>query len=381
MKNLLDLSIEELKELVSPSFRATQIYEWVYKKNATEFSQMLNLPKDMRQDLAEKFYLDPLKCVKFEQSSDGSIKYLFELKDGLKIESVLLPMKEEVSDEDGKISRHARYTVCVSSQVGCKMGCAFCLTAKGGLVRNLTAGEIVGQILWIKRENNIPYERRINVVYMGMGEPLDNLANVSKAIKILALNEGLAISPRRQTVSTSGLGSQIKKLGEMDLGVLLAISLHAVTNELRSRLMPINKAYNIEAVMDAVRGFPIDMRKRVMFEYLVIKDLNDSVSDAKKLVKLLHGIKAKVNLIYFNPHEGSEFGRPELSNMLKFQEYLRDHGVTCTIRQSKGLDISAACGQLKQRNENPKFKTNVSDKSTAKAEEKPTNDKTNVSKK
>ena len=381
MKNLLDLSIEELKELVSPSFRATQIYEWVYKKNATEFSQMLNLPKDMRQDLAEKFYLDPLKCVKFEQSSDGSIKYLFELKDGLKIESVLLPMKEEISDEDGKISRHARYTVCVSSQVGCKMGCAFCLTAKGGLVRNLTAGEIVGQILWIKRENNIPYERRINVVYMGMGEPLDNLANVSKAIKILALNEGLAISSRRQTVSTSGLGSQIKKLGEMDLGVLLAISLHAVTNELRSRLMPINKAYNIEAVMDAVRGFPIDMRKRVMFEYLVIKDLNDSVSDAKKLVKLLHGIKAKVNLIYFNPHEGSEFGRPELTRMLKFQEYLRDHGVTCTIRQSKGLDISAACGQLKQRNENPKFKTNVSDKSTAKAEEKSTNDKTNVSKK
>ncbi|ERJ30487.1 Ribosomal RNA large subunit methyltransferase N [Campylobacter concisus UNSWCS] len=381
MKNLLDLSIEELKELVSPSFRATQIYEWVYKKNATEFSQMLNLPKDMRQDLADKFYLDPLKCVKFEQSSDGSIKYLFELKDGLKIESVLLPMKEEISNEDGKVSRHARYTVCVSSQVGCKMGCAFCLTAKGGLVRNLTAGEIVGQILWIKRENNIPYERRINVVYMGMGEPLDNLANVSKAIKILALNEGLAISPRRQTVSTSGLGSQIKKLGEMDLGVLLAISLHAVTNELRSRLMPINKAYNIEAVMDAVRGFPIDMRKRVMFEYLVIKDLNDSVSDAKKLVKLLHGIKAKVNLIYFNPHEGSEFGRPELTNMLKFQEYLRDHGVTCTIRQSKGLDISAACGQLKQRNENPKFKANVSDKNAAKAEEKPTNDKTNVSKK
>ena len=381
MKNLLDLSIEELKELVSPSFRATQIYEWVYKKNATEFSQMLNLPKDMRQELAEKFYLDPLKCVKFEQSSDGSIKYLFELKDGLKIESVLLPMKEEISDEDGKISRHARYTVCVSSQVGCKMGCAFCLTAKGGLVRNLTAGEIVGQILWIKRENNIPYERRINVVYMGMGEPLDNLTNVSKAIKILALNEGLAISPRRQTVSTSGLGSQIKKLGEMDLGVLLAISLHAVTNELRSRLMPINKAYNIEAVMDAVRGFPIDMRKRVMFEYLVIKDLNDSVSDAKKLVKLLHGIKAKVNLIYFNPHEGSEFGRPELTNMLKFQEYLRDHGVTCTIRQSKGLDISAACGQLKQRNENPKFRANVSDKNAAKAEEKLTNDKTNVSKK
>ena len=251
------------------------------------------------------------------------------------------------------------------------MGCAFCLTAKGGLVRNLTAGEIVGQILWIKRENKISYERRINVVYMGMGEPLDNLASVSKAVKILTENDGLAISPRRQTVSTSGLGSQIKKLGEMDLGVLLAISLHAVTDELRSRLMPINKAYNIEAVMDAVRGFPIDMRKRVMFEYLVIRGLNDSLADAKKLVRLLHGIRAKVNLIYFNPHEGSEFGRPEPSDMVKFQDYLCAHGITCTIRQSKGLDISAACGQLKQRSEkinSRQDRTNMSKISSSKAQ-------------
>ena len=357
MKNLLDFTLDELKEQLSPPFRAKQIFEWLYKKNATNFDEMLNLPKDLRANLAQEFYLDPLKCVKFEQSADGSIKYLFELKDGLRIESVLLPMKEEQTNEQGKISRHARYTVCVSSQVGCKMGCAFCLTAKGGLVRNLTAGEIVGQILWIKRENKIPYERRINVVYMGMGEPLDNLANVSKAVKILTENDGLAISPRRQTVSTSGLGSQIKKLGEMDLGVLLAISLHAVTDELRSRLMPINKAYTSEAVMDAVRGFPIDMRKRVMFEYLVIHGLNDSLADAKKLVRLLHGIRAKVNLIYFNPHEGSEFERPELSDMVKFQDYLCAHGITCTIRQSKGLDISAACGQLKQRNEKNKIST------------------------
>ena len=358
MKNLLDFTLNELKEQLSPPFRAKQIFEWIYKKNATGFDEMLNLPK---------FYFDPLKCVKFEQSADGSIKYLFELKDGLRIESVLLPMKEEQTNEQGKISRHARYTVCVSSQVGCKMGCAFCLTAKGGLVRNLTAGEIVGQIL---RENKIPYERRINVVYMGMGEPLDNLASVSKAVKILTENDGLAISPRRQTISTSGLGSQIKKLGEMDLGVLLAISLHAVTDELRSRLMPINRAYNIEAVMDAVRGFPIDMRKRVMFEYLVIRGLNDSLADAKKLVRLLHGIRAKVNLIYFNPHEGSEFGRPEPSDMVKFQDYLCAHGITCTIRQSKGLDISAACGQLKQRSEKINSRqdgTNMSKISSSKA--------------
>ncbi|MDA3089330.1 23S rRNA (adenine(2503)-C(2))-methyltransferase RlmN, partial [Campylobacter sp. CN_EL1] len=268
------------------------------------------------------------------------------------IESVLLPMKDEVADENGKISRHARYTICVSSQVGCKMGCAFCLTAKGGFVRNLTAGEIVGQILYIKIANQIPYERRVNVVYMGMGEPLDNLANVAKAVQILKENDGLAIAPRRQTISTSGLATQIKKLGEMDLGVLLAISLHAVTDELRAKLMPINKAYNIASVMDAVRNFPIDMRKRVMFEYLVMGGVNDSPSDAKTLVKLLHGIKAKVNLIYFNPHEGSPYLRPSTENMVKFQDYLSVHGVTCTIRQSKGLDISAACGQLKERSKN-----------------------------
>lgn len=352
MKNILDFTLNELSEIVTPKFRAKQIYEWIYKKVVKSFDEMLNLPKDMRENLAKEFYLNPLKCVKFEKSSDGSIKYLFELKDGKTIESVLLPMKEEISDENGKISRHARYTICVSSQVGCKMGCAFCLTAKGGFVRNLSPGEIVGQILWIKIANEIPYERRVNVVYMGMGEPLDNLANVAKAVQILKENDGLAIAPRRQTISTSGLATQIKKLGEMNLGALLAISLHAVTDELRAKLMPINKAYNIASVMNAVRNFPIDMRKRVMFEYLVMGGVNDSQNDAKTLVKLLHGIKAKVNLIYFNPHEGSPYRRPNAENMVKFQDYLSAHGITCTIRQSKGLDISAACGQLKERSKN-----------------------------
>lgn len=349
MRNLLDLTRDELSEIVKPNFRAKQIFEWVYKKNARTFDEMTNLPKDTRENLASEFYFDPLNCVRSETSRDGSIKYLFRLKDGKTIESVLLPMKEELTDENGKIERHARYTICVSSQVGCKMGCSFCLTAKGGFVRNLTPGEIVGQILWIKRENNIPYERRVNIVYMGMGEPLDNLTNVSKAVSILKDNDGLAIGSRRQTISTSGLASQIKKLGELDLGVLLAISLHAVTDELREKLMPINKAYNIAAVMDAVREFPIDMRKRVMFEYLIMDNVNDKLSDAKALVKLLHGIKAKVNLILFNPHEGSPYKRPSIENVEKFRSYLQERGVTCTIRQSKGLDISAACGQLKER--------------------------------
>ena len=355
MKNIFDFTMKELENFVEPKFRAKQIYEWIYKKNVDDFAQMLNLPKEIRQSLAQNFYLDPLECVRSETSSDGSIKYLFALKDGKTIESVLLPMKDELRDENEKIIRHARYSICVSSQVGCKIGCTFCLTAKGGFVRNLTPGEIVAQIWLIKKMNAIPYERRVNVVYMGMGEPLNNLDNVAKAVQILKENDGLAIAPRRQTISTSGLSTQIKKLGEMDLGVLLAISLHAVDDELREKLMPINRAYNIASIMQAVREFPIDLRKRVMFEYLMIDGINDRSSDAKTLVKLLHGIRAKVNLIYFNPHEGSSFGRPSPENMVKFQDYLCAHGITCTIRQSKGLDISAACGQLKQRNEQGKI--------------------------
>lgn len=349
MINILDYTKEELYEIIKPNFRVKQIFEWIYKKNANDFLQMSSLPKNLREELNNTYHFSPLKCIKSEESKDGSIKYLFELLDGMKIESVLLPMKKELIDENGKIIKHTRYTICVSSQVGCKSGCSFCLTAKGGLKRNLSAGEIVGQILWIKKHNNIPYERRVNIVYMGMGEPLDNLKNVSKAVKILADNDALAISPRRQTISTSGLAKQIIELGNMNLGVLLAISLHAVNDELRTKLMPINKAYNIASIMDAVRAFPIDQRKRVLFEYLLIDGLNDKIEHAKELVKLLNGIKAKVNLILFNPHEGSEYKRPSIENAVKFQDYLSAKGVTCTIRESKGLDISAACGQLKER--------------------------------
>jgi 23S rRNA (adenine2503-C2)-methyltransferase len=354
-ENILDLSKEELSERVKPSFRAKQIYQWLYQKYVTSFDEMKNLPKELKEYLNSMYYLDPLTIVKIEESRDGSKKYLFAMKDGNTVESVLLPMKQEQTDEEGKLVHHTRYTICISSQVGCKIGCAFCLTGKSGFKRNLTAGEITSQILMIKRDNAIAENRRVNIVYMGMGEPLDNLANVSKAVRIFNDLDGLSISPRRQTISTSGLSSQIEKLGKMDLGVLLAISLHAVDDELREKLMPINKAYNIESIINAVKAFPIDARKRVMFEYLVMKGINDDQKSAKKLVKLLHGIKSKVNLIYFNPHPGSEFGRPLEKDMVAFQQYLVDHGVLCTIRQSKGLDISAACGQLKdkeQKNDN-----------------------------
>ena len=352
MKTILDLTREELEEIVKPSFRAKQIYHWIYQKYAETFDDMKNIPKSIKEELSKEYIVNPLEIVKIEESSDGSKKYLFRLHDGYTMESVLLPMKKKKIDEDGKTIHETKFSICVSSQVGCKIGCAFCLTAKEGFKRNLTAGEILAQVIYIKKDNDIAQNRSVNIVYMGMGEPLDNMANVVKAVKMFKDPDGLAIGARRQTISTSGLSAQIEKLGKMDLGILLAISLHAVDDKLREKLMPINKAYNIESVINAVRNFPIDARKRVMFEYLVMKGLNDDQKSAKKLVKLLHGIKAKVNLIYFNPYPGSPFHRPSEKDMMGFKDYLNDHGVLCTIRQSKGLDISAACGQLKEKIDN-----------------------------
>ncbi len=350
MKKILqDYTKAELADMIKPSFRAKQIYSWVYNKYANSFEEMKNLPKELREQLESEFTITPLKLLTVQQSVDGSKKYLFELHDGHTVEVVLLLMREKEYHEDGSVKHQERYTVCISSQVGCKVGCAFCLTAKGGFMRDLSAGEIVEQVRQIKIDNNLEANRRVNLVFMGMGEPLDNLEAVTKAVKIFSDPDGMSISPHRQTISTSGLSAKIRKLGQMDLGINLAISLHAVDDELRERLMPINKAYNIKSIIDAVKEFPVNSRKRVMFEYLVIKDVNDDLGSAKKLIKLLDGIKAKVNLIYFNPYGGTEFKRPVYEDMVAFQEYLVKRGVLCTIRESKGLDISAACGQLREQ--------------------------------
>ncbi|MDX1295474.1 MAG: 23S rRNA (adenine(2503)-C(2))-methyltransferase RlmN [Sulfurimonadaceae bacterium] len=346
---ILDYTKEELATVVKPAFRAKQIFGWIYHQYVDSFDQMQNIPKAMRSELEEKYLLMPLKILRKEEATDGTIKYLFELPDGKTVETVWLKMKDTQYDEQGNVEQEAKYTVCVSTQVGCKVGCSFCLTAKGGFTRDLTAGEIVAQVLAVKKDNGLAAHRRLNIVYMGMGEPLDNLDNLAKAIRILKDEEGLSISGKRQTVSTSGISTKIDKLGEMDLGVHIAISLHAVDDDLRTELIPMNKAYNIASIIEAVKRFPIDTRKRVMFEYLVIKNKNDDLTSAKKLVKLLSGIKAKVNLIYFNPYPGSDYQRPEREDMVKFQEYLIKHGLLCTIRDSKGIDISAACGQLKEK--------------------------------
>ena len=349
--SLMDYTQKELTQIVTPAFRAKQIFGWLYHQYASDFQEMKNIPKNMKEELAEKFVVNPLKIIQKEISSDGTIKYLLEMQDGKTMEAVWLKMKEAQTDENGEITQEARYTICVSTQVGCKVGCVFCLTAKGGFTRNLTAGEIVAQVVTLKKDNNHKHNRKINIVYMGMGEPLDNLENLSKAIEIFKEEEGLAIGAKRQTVSTSGLSNKIDKLGEMDLGVHIAISLHAVDDKLRTELIPMNKAHNINSIIEAVKRFPIDTRKRVMFEYLVIKNKNDDLTSAKKLVKLLTGIKAKVNLIYFNPYPGTNYDRPSRADMVAFQEYLIKHGLLCTIRDSKGIDISAACGQLKEKNQ------------------------------
>ncbi|MDE5591950.1 MAG: 23S rRNA (adenine(2503)-C(2))-methyltransferase RlmN [Helicobacter sp.] len=320
-------------------FRAKQIYHWLYTQYENDFKKMNNLPKTLQETLEKKYSTAIPTIVKKEISKDGSVKYLFQAKDKLTYESVFLKMKED------------KFTLCLSSQIGCKIGCSFCLTAKGGFIRNLEASEIVYQVFAIKKDQNIPHNKAINIVYMGMGEPLDNLDNVATCIKILSEAEGLNISPKRQTISTSGIAPKIKKLASLNLGVQLAISLHAVDDELRNELMPINKAYNIQSIIDEVIHFPINTRKRIMFEYLIIEGLNDDLQSAKKLVALLNKIKAKINLIYFNPHEGSPYKRPSKEKVEAFREYLLQKGLLCTIRESKGLDISAACGQLRERQE------------------------------
>ncbi|MDD5157745.1 23S rRNA (adenine(2503)-C(2))-methyltransferase RlmN [Sulfurimonas sp.] len=360
--SLLEFTLKELQEQIKPSFRAKQVFGWLYHQYAENYEDMKNIPKTLKDELEEKFLVNPMKIAKKEVSSDGTIKYLFELQDGKTIEAVWLKMKDAELDENGVILHEAKYTICVSTQVGCKMGCTFCLTAKGGFTRDLTAGEIVAQVVSLKRDNDHKHNRMINIVYMGMGEPLDNLTSLAKAIEIFKEDDGLCISAKRQTVSTSGLSNKIDQLGKLDLGVHIAISLHAVDDELRSELIPMNKAHNISSIIEAVKRFPIDTRKRVMFEYLVIKNKNDDIASAKKLIKLLSGIKAKVNLIYFNPYPGTPYDRPSKADMVAFQEYLVNHGLLCTIRDSKGIDISAACGQLKEQDEFNRVKAVTSSK-------------------
>ena len=318
-----------LADLGKERFRAGQILRWIYGRGVTDFAAMTDLAKPLREELGRRATVSDWQPEVVEQSADGTRKYLFRLSDGQTVESVRIPMAEE------------RATLCISTQVGCAMGCTFCLTGTFGLVRNLAPGEIVNQVCAVAKDGPIN-----NIVLMGMGEPLHNLDNVVKALQILYAPEGFGYGARKVTLSTSGLVPEIVELGRR-IRVNLAVSLNATTDTVRDELMPINRRYPLQELMAACREFPLQPHQRITFEYILIRGVNDSLDDAKRLVKLLHGIRAKVNLIPFNEHEGSLFKSPSPEQIEAFQTYLLARNIVAIRRASKGQDISAACGQLK----------------------------------
>ena len=338
MKNLKSFSSPELEafliSLGMKRYRANQVYQWLYQKGAASFDEMTNLSKEERTALNEKVYISSLILIKKQTASDGTEKYLFELEDGNRIESVLIP------DEK-------RLTLCISTQVGCSMGCRFCLTGKGGLKRNLEAHEIVDQALAVKGLLN---KRITNIVLMGMGEPLANYDNTIAALKILLDEKALNFSSRKITLSTAGLIPQIDKLGKEGVKVNLAISLNAATDDVRSKIMPINKKYPIKELIACCKRFPLPKRRRITFEYVMLKDINDTKEDAERLCKLLKGVPCKVNLIPFNEYEGCEFKKPDEKSVERFRGILIEHHIMSITRKSKGAEISAACGQLRGSN-------------------------------
>jgi len=338
LTNLLDLLPAEIESLVeslgAPRYRGRQIAAWIYRKGMTDLDRMTNLPRDLRETLAGRARADVPATERRTPSQDGSQKFVFRLADGARVQSVLMP--------DGD-----RLTLCVSTQVGCGFGCTFCLTGAMGLDRNLATGEIIGQVLGVGR--TLPAGARLtHIVYMGMGEPLANYQATVRSLRLLTDPRALGFSPRRITVSTVGLASGIERLAREDLRVNLAISLHATSNDTRDRLMPVNKGFAIEELLAACRRFPLPFRQRMTFEYVLLDGVNDSPEDARRLARLLQGIRAKINLIPFNDWPGALFSRPPLPRILAFQQVLLERSITATVRWSKGEDIGAACGQLSE---------------------------------
>jgi 23S rRNA m2A2503 methyltransferase len=335
LPNLLDFTLEEMEAFISSlgkeKFRARQIMKWLYQKGSTSFADMTTLSRAFRDKLAAIARIQRPQIVKIQKSKDGTKKALLRLEDGLFIESVLIPGK-------------SHWTICLSTQAGCAMGCEFCLTARQGLKRNLQPSEIIGQIIALRQET--PEGPNIkNIVMMGMGEPLANYKSTIKAINILTCDFGLGISNRKITVSTCGLAPQIIQLGK-DICINLAVSLNAADDETRSKIMPINKKYPLEVLLDACRQYPMPGRRLLTFEYILIDGFNSSARDAEKLAKLLKNQRCKLNLIVFNEFPGAEFKSPPQKEVEAFQQLLIKKHYTTMIRASKGSDILAACGQL-----------------------------------
>ncbi len=337
MKNIKDYNLEELKkemiELGEKPFRAEQIFKWIHQEKVKAFEEMTNLSLELRKKLEENYTMCNYKILKKQESKDGTIKYLFDVLDGNAIETVLMRY-------------HHGNSICVSSQIGCKMGCKFCASTGINFIRSLTSGEIVEQIIAVEQDTG---EKKSNVVFMGIGEPFDNYDNVVNAIKIINNPKGLNIGARHISISTSGIVPKIYQLAEENIQCTLSISLHATSNEKRSSMMPVNNAYPIEELMKACKEYIKKTNRRISFEYALAKDNNDNLQDAKELVKLLKGMLCHVNLIPINKIENGKFDKSSNENIMKFRDYLNDHGIVATIRRELGSDIDAACGQLRRK--------------------------------
>lgn len=340
MKNLRDFTYEEMLEEVNAlgekTYRAEQIYGWVYRKGAASIDTMTDISKTLRERLKGIYTIDGVSVVDVKHSADGTRKFLSALEDGSRIESVLIPEGD-------------RLTLCVSSQAGCALGCRFCMTGLSGFTRNLTLAELNGQV-FAARGLLDEGEQITNIVLMGMGEPLNNYDNVVRFASILTDGKGFGFSHNKVTLSTAGLVPGIRRLG-VDTNINLAVSLNATTDEVRDRVMPINKKYPLEELIEALRGYPHPGKKHITIEYVMLANVNDSTEDARRLVKLLRGIPCKINLIPFNPFPGSRYQTPENQRVSFFSKLLQDSGYVAIVRASKGADILAACGQLKARYE------------------------------
>ena len=339
-KNIKNFDLDDLKEelklLGEKPFRAEQIFKWIYQDKVKSFDEMTNLSLDLRKKLDENYSLGLFKIVRKLESVDGTKKYLFDVQDGEGnlIESVLMQY-------------HHGYTICVSCQIGCKMGCKFCASTGIPFSRSLESGEIVEQLLAIERDVGIKIS---NIVFMGIGEPLDNYDNVMNSIKILNNQKGLNIGARHISISTSGIVPKIYELADKQMQCTLSVSLHSSNNKTRSEMMPINNAYPIEELIKACKYYIQKTNKRISFEYALEKDNNDNLDDARELAKLLKGMLAHVNLIPINKIEDGKYTKSTNENIIKFRDYLNDHGIVATIRRELGSDISAACGQLRKQN-------------------------------
>ena len=344
-----DIKSLDREELVSrfaalgqPAYRADQVLQWIYEKQVDSFDKMSNLSAELRQKLAASFELNAVHALKTRNATDTTEKFLFQLRDHSLIETVLIPATP------GLTTSSDRHTVCVSTQVGCAFACKFCASGLEGVKRNLTVAEIVDQVLQVQKLNG---EKANNIVVMGMGEPLANYDNLLRALKIINAPWGLAIGARKITVSTVGLVPRIKQLAEEPMQIRLAVSLHGATDEVREKIMPVNRKYPLKDLLAAC-DYYLNARKRMMtFEYILIDSVNDSLEQAHKLGAIARRLRAKVNLIPYNPVEGLPWKRPERNRCKMFQHTLQSHDVTSTLRMEKGTDINAACGQLRLRHE------------------------------